>query len=70
MKQNRWVKQLSIDIKKLKKCLLMKLCTCSSIYLNDKASSNINGMCISVYTNKKEEFIPNFVKFYLGQKLV
>lgn len=58
-----------IDIKKLKKCLLMKLRTCSSIYLNYKASSNINGKCFRVYTNK-EEFIPNFVKFYLGQKLV
>lgn len=44
--------------------------TCTSIYLNYKASSNINGKCISVYTNKKEEFVPNFVKFYLGQKLV
>lgn len=44
--------------------------TCTSIYLNYKASSNINGKCISVYTIKKEEFIPNFVKFYLGQKLV
>lgn len=43
--------------------------TCTSIYLNYKASSNINGKCIRVYTNK-EEFIPNFVKFYLGQKLV
>lgn len=43
--------------------------TCTSIYLNYKASSNINGKCICVYTYK-EEFIPNFVKFYLGQKLV
>lgn len=55
-----------IDIKKLKKCLLMRLRICFSIYLNYKVSLNINGKCISVYINKKEEFILNFVKFYLG----
>lgn len=63
------VKQLMIDTKKFKKMFANET-TCTSIYLNYKASSNINGKCSSVYTNKKEEFIPNFVKFYLGQKLV
>lgn len=54
-----------IDIKKLKKMFVNEI-ICISIYLNYKVSLNINGKCISVYIIKKEEFILNFVKFYLG----
>lgn len=37
--------------------------TCTSIYLNYKASSNINGKCVSVYTIKKEEFFQILLNF-------
>lgn len=53
-----------MDIIKLKKTFVNEI-VCISIYLNYKVSLNINGKCICVYINK-EEFILNFVKFYLG----